>query len=129
MLKGEIKIIIRDAATGEVVDEITQPNIVTNTMFRNLIGTDPYIRATIVATSTVMGPSRIASIIPGNIQGSQSVVGMTIPLTNNPDFFPKNGLTPAFAQWSTRLDLPVSNRTISTVLLTDLSTTPSTAQA
>lgn len=123
MLKGEIEILIRDSETMEVVDRIIQPNIVTNKIFEVLTansGTTGWIRGTIVATSAVMYPSRNCKYVPGNISGNQSVVGTAIPGNGAPDFFPKNGATPAFAQWSTRLGLPASTRTISTVLLTDV---------
>ena len=122
MIKGEIEILIRDSVTMEVVERIIQPNIVTNKLFGQIVSNsvDAFIKGSIVAVSLPISPSRTNVYIPSNMSGCTSVLGIPIPGNGNPDWFPKNGLIPAFAQWSTRLNLPAATRTISTVMLTDM---------
>jgi len=122
MLKGEIEIVIRDSETLEVIDRIIQPNVITYQTFDQILTNsgDAYMRGTIVAASIPMSPSPSQVYVPINSGPNTSVVGAAIPGNGNPDYFPRNGLIPAFTQWSTRLPLPASTRTISTVLLTNV---------
>lgn len=119
MLKGQIEIVIRDADTLEVVDRIVQDNIVTNSTFTKLISSSPSLQPIIVANGMNMAPSRVTSIIPGNLQGNVAIIGTAIPGNGNPDFFPRVGSTPAISQWSTRLALPSVDRTFRSIMLTD----------
>ena len=121
MLRGEIEILIRDSETMEVVDRIVQPNVVTNAMFAWLTSdnSNAYVPGAIVAESCSMSPSRTQIYIPGNIDGNLAVMGTQIPGNGYPDFFPVSGMTPAFAQWSTRLPLPPATWSIATILLTN----------
>src|ERR1035437_4621351 len=125
MLKGEIEILIRDSETMEVIERIIQPNIVTYQSLDQLVtdSADAFIKGSIVAVSLPMSPSRSQVYIPGDVPSSNtSVVGVAIPGNGAPDYFPGiDGSTPSFAQWSTRLPLPPVTRTISTVLLTNVS--------
>lgn len=125
MLKGEIEVITRDALTGEIIDRVVQPNIVTNRMFEALVANSStsIMGKTIVATSAILYPSRIGRTLPFNNGSITSVIGTAIPGAGSPDFFPANLPTAAFAQFSTRLGLPVVNRTIATVILTETGVT------
>jgi hypothetical protein len=121
MLKGEIEVHIRDAETLELVEKREQKNIVLNTMFAHLTGSlSPTIPNVIAVSTKRFSPSRTANRIPTADNTWTTSTGSAIPGRSNPEWFDKNGDTPMFIQWSTRIDVPVQNRQINTIFLTDI---------
>lgn len=123
MLKGQIEIQVRDAQTLELEDSRIQSNIVLNTMFSLLSGSSSaIIPGKIVVTTKRLSPSRVASRVPSSTDTAVSSMGSSIPGRPSPEWFEKNGETPAFVQWCTRIDVPSRNRQINTIMLTDVAT-------
>lgn len=121
MLKGEIEVHIRDAETLELVEKREQKNIVLNTMFAHLTGSlSPTIPKVIAVSTKRFSPSRTANRIPTADNTWTTSTGPAIPGRSNPEWFDKNGDTPMFIQWSARIDVPVQNRQINTIFLTDI---------
>ncbi len=120
MLRGEIEVHIRDAETDEIVEKRKQKNMVVNNMFSLLSGSLAWTMPKVIVVSTKrFSTNRNSGRIPTADNAWTTSVGSAIPGRSSPEWFDKNGDTPMFIQWSTRIDVPVQNRQINTIFLTD----------
>jgi hypothetical protein len=119
LLKGQIQAILRDALTGEIAEDQTVDNIVTEHFYYHIRDTFSVEGMGICINSKAMTPSRWNQHVPGNFNGGFALNPDTnIPSIGAPlQFFSAAGSTPAYLQFSGRYNPPSADRTLKTVLL------------
>ena len=119
MFKGEIQIVLRDAATGDIDYEKVFPNIVTDALYNRIQTFNSLAGLVIAINGKSMAPSRWNARFPGGFSGNLAAVadGQVPSIGASPQYFPAAGNVPAFLQYSGRFNPPSVSRTLKTVAL------------